>query len=134
MFAPENEYGVLDHEVVTPSGDTVYVPLRAIADGDACEVVLTLRRAPGMTDAEFERDTALVTRDLVLLKKVLEGAPPHDIPGSTGAGNRSTPSGAGWLVEGVKPPHGWIMADTADPGRAHCAGGGHGAGRMHRRR
>jgi hypothetical protein len=74
-FAPENEYGVLDHEVVTPSGDTVYVPLRAIADGDGCEVVFTLRRAPGMTEAEFERDTALVTADLARLKKVLESAP-----------------------------------------------------------
>ena len=74
-FAPENEYGVLDHEVVTPSGDTVYVPLRAIADGDGCEVVFTLRRAPGMTEAEFERDTALVTADLARLRKVLESAP-----------------------------------------------------------
>src|SRR4030095_12182222 len=71
---PENDYGVLDHEVVTPSGDTVYVPLRALADGDGCEMVFTLRRSPGMTDAELERDTALVTGDLVLLKKVLEGA------------------------------------------------------------
>jgi hypothetical protein len=60
--------------VVTPSGDTVYVPLRVVAAGDGCEVVFTLRRAPGMTDAEFERDTALVTGDLALLKKVLEGA------------------------------------------------------------
>jgi hypothetical protein len=59
---------------VTPSGDTVYVPLRAVADGDGCEVVFTLRRSPGMTDTEFERDTALVTGDLALLKKVLEGA------------------------------------------------------------
>src|SRR5258706_8701886 len=54
-FAPDNAYGVLDHEVLTPSGETVYVPLRAIVDGDGCEVVFTLRRAPGMTDAEFER-------------------------------------------------------------------------------
>jgi hypothetical protein len=75
MFAPDNEYGVLDHEVVTPSGDTVYVPLRAVAHGDGCEVVFTLRRSPGMTDAEFERDTALVTADLELLKRILEGAP-----------------------------------------------------------
>jgi hypothetical protein len=37
-------------------------------------VVFTLRRSPGMTDAEFERDTALVTGDLALLKEVLEGA------------------------------------------------------------
>ncbi len=72
-FAPPNEYGVLDHEVVTPSGETVYVPLRAIPDGDRCEVVFTLRRSTGMTDAEFERDTALVNGDLTLLKKVLEG-------------------------------------------------------------
>jgi hypothetical protein len=71
-FAPDNEYGVIDHEVVTPSGDLVYVPMRAIADGDGCEVVFSLRREPGMTDAEFERDTALVNSDLVLLKKVLE--------------------------------------------------------------
>ena len=72
-FAPENDYGVLDHEVVTPSGDTVYVPLRAVTHGDGCEVVFTLRRSPGMTDVEFERDTALVTGDLALLKKVIEG-------------------------------------------------------------
>ena len=72
-FAPQNEYGVLDHVVRTPTGDTVYVPLRAIADGDGCEVVFTLRRGPGMTDDELERDTALVTADLALLKQVVEG-------------------------------------------------------------
>jgi len=71
--APENEYGVLDQVVVTPSGETVYVPLRATPDGDGCEVDFTLRRAPDMTDAEFERDAALVTSDLALLKKILEG-------------------------------------------------------------
>jgi hypothetical protein len=71
-FAPRNEYGVLDHEVVTPSGETVYVPLRAVADGDGCEVVFTLRRSPGMTDAEFARDAGLVSGDLALLKNVLE--------------------------------------------------------------
>jgi len=71
-FAPNNDYGVLDHEVVTPSGETVYVPLRAIADGDGCEVIFTIRRSPGMTDGEFERDTALVTADLARLKTVLE--------------------------------------------------------------
>ena len=38
------------------------------------EVVFTVRRAAGTSDAEFERDLALVTADLALLKKVLEGA------------------------------------------------------------
>ncbi|MFJ8581139.1 SRPBCC family protein [Micromonospora sp. NPDC093277] len=71
-FAPKNEYGVLDHEVLTPAGETVYVPLRVIVNGTGCEVVFTLRRSPGMTDAEFERDTALVNSDLALLRKVLE--------------------------------------------------------------
>src|SRR4051794_18030016 len=72
-FAPANDYGVLDHHVVTPSGQTVYVPLRAIPDGDGSEVVFTLRRSPGMTDAELERDAGLVRGDLALLKEVLEG-------------------------------------------------------------
>jgi hypothetical protein len=71
-FAPRNEYGVLDHEVVTASGERVYVPLRAIANGDGCEVVFTLLRAPGMTDEVFERDSALVSADLARLKQVLE--------------------------------------------------------------
>jgi hypothetical protein len=71
-FAPQNALGVVDHVVVTPSGDTVYVPMRVIADGDDSEVVFTLRRAPGMTDAELERDAGLVTADLALLKTVLE--------------------------------------------------------------
>ncbi|GAA2374352.1 SRPBCC family protein [Dactylosporangium salmoneum] len=73
-FAPPNEYGVLDHEVLTPSGDVVYVPLRAIADGTGCEVVFSLRRLPGMTDDEFDRDTGLVSGDLARLKQVLEVA------------------------------------------------------------
>jgi Polyketide cyclase / dehydrase and lipid transport len=79
-FAPQNDYGVLDHEVMTPSGDTVYVPLRAIPDGHGCEVVFTVRRSAGVTDAEFERDIAAVTADLALLKKVLEGAPDDAAP------------------------------------------------------
>ncbi|WP_091577248.1 SRPBCC family protein [Micromonospora sediminicola] len=73
-FAPANDYGVLDHEVRTPSGETVYVPLRAIADGDGTEVVFSLRRGPGMSDADFARDTALVEADLARLKAVLESA------------------------------------------------------------
>lgn len=72
-FVPRNDLGVLDHEVVTPSGETVHLPVRVIADGDGSEVVFTLRRTPGMTDEELERDTALVTADLALLKQLVEG-------------------------------------------------------------
>ncbi|PPK97891.1 DNA-binding LacI/PurR family transcriptional regulator [Kineococcus xinjiangensis] len=72
-FVPRNEHGVLDHDVVTAPGETVHVPLRVLADGECCEVVLTLRRSPGTGDAEFERDAALVAQDLALLKEVVEG-------------------------------------------------------------
>lgn len=76
-FAPVNPFGVLDHEVLTPSGETVHVPLRAIPDGDdACDVVFTLRPTSGMTDAELDRDESLVRTDLALLKRLVESDRP----------------------------------------------------------
>ncbi|MGW6130848.1 SRPBCC family protein [Cellulomonas sp. NPDC055163] len=73
-FTPRNGLGVLDHDVVTPTGETVHVPLRAVADGDGTEVVFTVRRSPGMSDGDLDRDVAAVRADLDLLKRVLEGA------------------------------------------------------------
>lgn len=72
-FAPRNDFGVLDHEVTLPSGETVHNPVRVIADGAGCEVVFTLRRQPRMTDEEFRRDAAAVSADLATLKQVMEG-------------------------------------------------------------
>jgi hypothetical protein len=71
-FAGRNEFGVLDHEVMLASGEVVYVPMRVISDGDACEVVLTVRRQPDMTEEDFARDAGLVQADLTRLKRVLE--------------------------------------------------------------
>ena len=71
-FAARNDFGILDHEVTLPSGETVYNPMRVIADGDGCEVVFTLRRQPGMTDADYARDEGLVRADLRALKQLLE--------------------------------------------------------------
>ncbi|MFE5602469.1 SRPBCC family protein [Streptomyces coelicoflavus] len=73
-FTPRNDLGVLDHHVTLPSGETVYNPVRVIADGTGSEVVFTLRRQPGTTDADFERDTAMVTADLARLRELLESA------------------------------------------------------------
>lgn len=73
-FTAANDLGVLDHDVVMPSGESVHVPMRVLADGDACDVVFTLRRAPGMTADELERDARLVQHDLELLKRVVEDA------------------------------------------------------------
>lgn len=71
-FAPRNNFGVLDHDVTLPSGERVYNPLRAISDGDGCEVIFTLRQRPAMTDEEFERDADAVARDLAALKSLVE--------------------------------------------------------------
>jgi hypothetical protein len=73
-FAPRNEFGVLDHDVTVPSGETFYNPMRVTVDGTGSEVVFTLRRQPGMSDEDFERDADAVLADLVTLKGVLERA------------------------------------------------------------
>jgi hypothetical protein len=73
-FAARNEFGVLDHDVTLPSGETFYNPVRVTADGTGCEVVFTLRRQPGMTDDDFKRDADAVLADLITLKRVMERA------------------------------------------------------------
>lgn len=72
-FVPRNEYGVLDHDVTLPSGETIFNPMRVIADGTGCEVVFTLRRQLGISDEDFARDADAVSADLATLKQVLEG-------------------------------------------------------------
>lgn len=71
-FTPPNELGVLDHDVTLPSGETVHNPVRVIADGAGSEVVFTLRRRPGMSDADLRRDADMVAADLARLKKLTE--------------------------------------------------------------
>jgi len=71
-FVPHNELGVLDHEVTLPNGDTVYNPMRVIADGSGCEVIFTLRSEKELSAEDFEQDAATVSSDLGALKRVLE--------------------------------------------------------------
>jgi hypothetical protein len=71
-FTPRNDFGVLDHDVTLPSGETVYNPLRVISDGDACEVVFSLRQRPGISDEDFQRDADSVAQDLATLKDHVE--------------------------------------------------------------
>lgn len=72
-FSPPNEWGVLDHRVRLKGKPEIHVPLRMIANGAGTEVVATLYRQPGMSDADFGRDEGAVRRDLATLKAVLEG-------------------------------------------------------------
>ncbi len=74
VFAPANDFGVVDH-VVTPltrGGPAVDVPLRVIPNGNGSEVMITLFQQPGMSDAQYAADGALVHADLERLKHVLE--------------------------------------------------------------
>ncbi|HEX3647884.1 MAG TPA: SRPBCC family protein [Pseudonocardiaceae bacterium] len=71
-FAPRNDFGVLDHHVTVASGETFHNPMRVIGNGDGCDVVFTVRRQAGMTDAEFDRDAAAVRADLDRLKEMME--------------------------------------------------------------
>ncbi|WP_030440368.1 SRPBCC family protein [Actinoplanes subtropicus] len=74
MFAPANGFGVLDHEVTLPSGERFYNPLRVVGYGEGCEIVFSVRRWPGMSDAELERDVKAVSGDLRRLKQILESS------------------------------------------------------------
>jgi hypothetical protein len=71
-FSGNNDFGVADHWVFLPDGTTVYVPLRAVANGDGTEVSLTLYRQPSMDDGKYREDGDWVERDLGRLKSVLE--------------------------------------------------------------
>ena len=75
-YARPNLYGVIDHDVVLESGETFHNPVRVLPHDDGAEVVFTLRRQDGMSDADFDRDSAAVLADLELLKNLLEPATP----------------------------------------------------------
>lgn len=70
-FVPRNEFGVLDHDVILPSGTVVTNPMRVLAHPDGAEVVFTIRQLD-LSTAEFDRDTGMVEDDLDRLKSLLE--------------------------------------------------------------
>lgn len=73
-FAERNAWGVLDHEVTLPTGETTYNPFRILPHPDGCEALFTIRQL-GMSDEELERDAGLVTDDLGRLAVLLEAEP-----------------------------------------------------------
>ena len=72
-IAAPNELGVLDHDVVLPSGTTVRNPMRVVPNGTGSEVTFTLFRQPNTLWEQFERDAEWVEKDLRTLKELLEG-------------------------------------------------------------
>ena len=74
-FAPANPFGVLDHVVTLPDGQAFNNPMRVVPVGAGSLVTFTLFRQEGMSDAEFERDAAMIESDLAALKRVVEALP-----------------------------------------------------------
>jgi len=72
--AAPNPFRVLDHDVTLPSGETVHNPLRVLPNGQGSELVFSVFRQPGTSDAAHENDKAAVSRDLHTLKRLLEEA------------------------------------------------------------
>ena len=71
-FTSQNEYGVLDHHVTLPDGAEIYSPMRVVSNGSGSEVIFTLFRTSEMTDETLARDIEWVTKDLGVLKGLLE--------------------------------------------------------------
>jgi hypothetical protein len=71
-FAERNAFGVLDHCVTLPSGESFFNPMRVVANGEGSEVLFTLFRHPPVTESEFERDANVVLGDLEKLKTIME--------------------------------------------------------------
>ena len=71
-FADKNRFGILDHDVTLPSGETFNNPMRVISNGDGCELVFTLYQRPGMSDSDFEKDEEQIKTDLAKLKTLIE--------------------------------------------------------------
>ena len=72
LFAPTNQFGVLDHAVSLPDDGSVLNPLRVLPNGDGSEVVFTLFHREGVSVEDFEADAAAVEKDLATLKELLE--------------------------------------------------------------
>ncbi len=70
-FVERNPFGVLDHDVVLPNGETVTNPVRVIANGSGSQITFTLFQRDGMSEAAFEADSAMVRADLQTLKSLL---------------------------------------------------------------
>lgn len=72
-FAPSNSFGILDHRVTLPSGESVDNPVRVIPNADGCDVVFTVHQRPGMGAEDFAADTDAVAADLATLRDLMQG-------------------------------------------------------------
>lgn len=68
----KNEFGIVDHYLISPKGAKVYVPMRVVPKGSGSEVIFTVFRQSWMTEKSFANDIGLVKQDLKYLKILME--------------------------------------------------------------
>jgi hypothetical protein len=71
-FADKNRYGILDHDVTLPSGETFYNPMRVFPNKYGSELIFTLYQRSGMSDKDFRNDEEQIKADLEKLKALIE--------------------------------------------------------------
>jgi hypothetical protein len=71
-WTPANDFGIMDHQVTLPTGETVNNPMRVISNNNGCEFIFTLFRMPNRTEKQFMEDAEAVTQDLQKLKEIME--------------------------------------------------------------
>lgn len=77
QFVERNRFGVLDHDVVLPSGATITNPMRVLSHPDGAEVIFTLRQIE-TSDEDFARDIKMVEADLARLAVLVGHLPGED--------------------------------------------------------
>ncbi|WP_126174486.1 SRPBCC family protein [Altericroceibacterium xinjiangense] len=71
-FSEPNTLGVLDHWVISPTGEEFYNPIRVVPNGDGSLFSFTLFQHASWSDEKFSGDIQLVRGDLARLKQLLE--------------------------------------------------------------
>ncbi|MBB3181806.1 SRPBCC family protein [Variovorax sp. Sphag1AA] len=75
-MAPENSFGVLDHDVTLPNGVSVHNSFRVTPCGDGSLLTFVVLRTAGASQEALDADVAHVRRDLFALKHLLERRAP----------------------------------------------------------
>ena len=71
-FSGKNRFGILDHHVTLPSGETFYNPMRVFPNNSGSELIFTVYQKQDVSAEMFAEDANAVTRDLEKLKSLLE--------------------------------------------------------------
>ncbi len=71
-MAPQNAFGVLDHDVTLPDGTSVHNALRVTPCGYGSLLTFVVLRLECVSQESFDADVAHVRRDLAALTRLLE--------------------------------------------------------------